>query len=164
MQLSASSRPRWEDPEAEVSLTMSDSELFAALCPGREPAADLGPLSQENASESLAFVPFAKLCRSSVPHSARVDLRPLCAVLCVPERPLDRAVSDQSCHLALFPLQPADCWPLASGVVAPSWPRAIGNSLGPWPLKGRLPDSKRSVWRKGIVGTRRRAAPGFPHC
>ena len=32
--------PRWEDAEAEVSLTMSDSELFASLCPAREPATD----------------------------------------------------------------------------------------------------------------------------
>ena len=34
--------PRWEDAEAEVSLTMSDSELFASLCPAREPATDFG--------------------------------------------------------------------------------------------------------------------------
>ncbi|CAE7417198.1 THO3 [Symbiodinium natans] len=63
VRLQAADGDRWEDAEADVSLTMPDPELLAALCPAREPSADFG-------------------------------------------------------------------------TVAPTWPRAIGNSLGPWPLKG----------------------------
>ncbi|CAE7838351.1 THO3 [Symbiodinium microadriaticum] len=63
VRLQATDEGKWEDAEAEVSLTMSDSELFASLCPAREPATDFG-------------------------------------------------------------------------MMAPSWPRVISSSLGPWPLKG----------------------------